>query len=383
MFRIFSLLCGRMRQKRAIVSVSNDLFNDRRVDNSCRELVEQGYRVLLVGRKHAGSPSLQERPYKTYRMFMLFRRKVFFYAAFNYRLFFLLLFRPADLLLANDLDTLWPVYWVSRIRRLALIYDSHEYFTGMPELLSRPRVRRVWQKIEQKIFPRLKHVITVNESIASLYREQYGNKLHVVRNVPALRPLPAPGRDELGLPSGIPLILLQGAWINMDRGGEEAVEAMRYVDHAMLLIIGGGDAIPRLKEMATDPALKGKVRFIPRQPFDELLKYTVCADIGLSLDKDTNVNYRFSLPNKLFDYIHAGVPVLASDLPEIRSIIDQYGVGRITESHRPEQLAKMIREMLENASELQVMKAACLKAREELCWDRERLQLKAVIDAAG
>ena len=109
-----------MKTLRAIVSVSNDLSHDRRVDNSCQVLREMGYKVLLVGRRRKGSRPLESRNYKTYRMRMLFQRKVWFYAAFNIRLFFFLLFRPCDLLWANDLDTLWANFLIARMRRKKL-----------------------------------------------------------------------------------------------------------------------------------------------------------------------------------------------------------------------------------------------------------------------
>src|SRR5690606_20110318 len=99
--------------------------------------------------------------------------------------------------------------------------------------------------------------------------------------------------------------------------------------------IGGGDVIPVLKSMVKELKLNDKVLFKDKMPFKDLRQYTMNCDLGLTLDKDTNINYRFSLPNKLFDFIHSGIPVLSSKLPEIENIIETYHVGFFIENHDP------------------------------------------------
>lgn len=363
----------KMKTKCAIVCVTNDLSNDRRVDNTCSVLTSLGFEVTLVGRKRKGSIALKPRKYATFRMRLWFDKGFLFYAEINMRLFFFLLVRRAGLIVANDLDTLWPAHLAAKLKSSDLVYDTHEFFTGVPELVERPRVQKVWTRIEQRIFPHLKYVITVNDSIADLYRELYNKTLIVIRNVPPLRDTATDGRKAaLGIPEDKKVILLQGAWINKDRGGEEAVEAMAFIENAVLLVIGGGDVIHVLKEIAEKPGIKGKVIFKDRLPFEELCQYTAIADIGLSIDKDTNINYRFSLPNKLFDYIHAGVPVLASPLVEVSKIVSGYKVGELITSHNPESIAGSMLQMINNEEQLRHYKANCIKARTELCWDRER-----------
>ncbi len=168
--------------RRAIVCVTNDLSTDNRVHRTCTVLRELGWEVLLVGRELPGSLPLQ-RPYATLRMKLWFRKGALFYAEYNLRLFFLLLRRRADLVVANDLDTLLAAHLATRRTKAELVYDSHEFFTEVPELQGRA-VRRVWLAIERWIFPKLRYVITVNDSIARAYRQRYGNVLSVVRNIP-------------------------------------------------------------------------------------------------------------------------------------------------------------------------------------------------------
>lgn len=366
-------------KKKVIVSVINDLFSDQRVHKMCCTLTEMGFEVLLVGRKLPNSLPLQTRPYKTKRMKLIFTRGPWFYAEFNIRLFLFLLFSKANVLVANDLDTLLANYLIKKIKCSNLVYDSHEYFTEVPELVARPKIQKVWERIEKRIFPKLKDIITVNQSIADLYEKKYNKKLNIVRNIPPQhKPELKFTKEELGLPTDKRIIILQGSGINIQRGSEELIEAMLYVENAVLLIIGGGDVIEFLKQMVTEKQLQDKVMFIAKQPYDKLLNYTALSDLGCTLDKDTNINYRFSLPNKLFDYIRAEIPILASRLFEIQKIIEHYNIGDFIDTHEPKHIAAKINEMLSDSAKAQMYKQNLSKASAELCWENEAKVVKEI-----
>ncbi len=365
-----------MKKKRAIISVINDLVTDQRVARTTEMLVDMGFEIVLVGRRKFDSPAMPERKYETVRMRLLWEKGPLFYAEYNIRLFFLLLSRPADLLVSNDLDTLLPNYLVHKLKRIPIVYDSHEYFTATPELVDRPKVQRLWKWIEKTIVPKLRNCITVNASIADLFEKEYRVPFKVVRNIPVKREFNiSPSRKTLGLPENKRIVLLQGSGINVQRGAEEAVEAMQYIDNVLLLIVGGGDVLPILKKMVADLALEKKVVFIPRQSPEKLAEFTAIADIGLTIDKNTNINYRFSLPNKLFDYIYAGVPILATPLVEIKNIIEKYEIGMFIGNHDPKHIAETIREMLADEKRLALFKENTKKAAAELNWENEKKTL--------
>lgn len=369
---------------RAIVSVTNDLYTDQRVHKVCTFLQAQGYDVLLIGRKRKSSVDLPKRTYSTKRIKLLVENGPLFYAFFNLRLFFILLFKRADVLVANDLDTLLANYCAKKFKRSAtLVYDSHEYFTEVPELTSRPRVQRIWLRIERKIFPSLQMVYTVNQSIAQIYSHLYQKDVKVVRNIsPLWKPLELLDKQTLGIPENKSLIILQGAGINIDRGAEEAVEAMQYVD-AVLMIVGDGDVLPQLKKRVIELTLQERVLFFGKQSYDRMMNYTYFADIGLTLDKPSNLNYKLSLPNKVFDYMHAGTAVVATDIKEVAHIVQTHKIGEIIPELNVALLAETLNNLLQDQERLSSYKQNCASAAQKENWETETEALKEIYPYVG
>jgi glycosyltransferase involved in cell wall biosynthesis len=310
---------------------------------------------------------------------MIFKRGFLFYKFFNIRLLFSLLFNKYNLLVANDLDTLLPNYLVSKIRKIPLVYDSHEYFTGVPEIQKRPFVKWVWTTIERSVFPHLRNVLTVSDSIAEKYAGQYGIKPVTIRNCSD----PSEGiknftHEEMGIDRGNLIVVLQGTGINADRGGEELIEAIGLTDGVTLLIIGSGDLLPLLKVKVSALNISDKVKFIPTLPWNEMMRYTKSADAGLSLDRDTNLNYSFSLPNKLFDYISAGIPVIAGNLQEVRKIIEENECGIIIPDISPTEISKAIIRLRDDRLLLNKLKQNAVKGSEKLSWERESEKVRTL-----
>jgi glycosyltransferase involved in cell wall biosynthesis len=353
-------------------SVTNCICYDQRVQKIAEAVSKLDCEIIVIGRRLGDCCDSDSVPFKTKRFKMTFRKGFLFYKFFNLRLFFYLLFHRFDLLVANDLDTLLPNFLVSKLKRIPLVYDSHEYFTGVPEIQNRPFVKWVWTTIEKSIFPHLKYVMTVSDSIAEQYRIQYRIRPVTVRNCArSSTAIKCYSRSEIGVIDNHFLLILQGGGINIDRGGEELIEAVSSLEKVSLIIAGSGDVIDVLKEKTITLNSFDRIRFIPKLPWEELMRYTKSADAGVTLDKDTNLNYRFSLPNKLFDCLSAGIPVIAGNLPEIKKIVDENNCGIIIPSVTSEEIRKAIIKLRDNRDLLNRMKQNALNTSAFLKWEEE------------
>lgn len=371
------------------MSVISDLASDQRVHKVASYLKEKGADLLVIGRHLPGSLPIDDRAYKTYRIPCRFSKGVLQYLEFNLRLVLKLIKTRSDILIANDLDTLGPNYLVSTIRGKPLVYDSHEYFTGVPELKNRKAKRWIWKMLERTLLPQVKYSYTVNDSIRDLYAREYGIQMEVVRNLPLKIPEPLIAAETanqeslkaLSLPGDRQILIMQGAGINKDRGYEEAIEAMNHLPgNFLLVIIGDGIVLHQLKERVKRSSLEQKVIFVKRVPYHLLKSYTMQGWLGLSLDKPISVNNRYSLPNKLFDYIQSGIPVLASELVEVKKIIDRYNVGICIHAVSPEQIAGAVMDIFRNPDQYQRWKENTVFAAEELTWEREKKELDKIYD---
>ncbi len=369
--------------KRVKVSVSNDIATDRRVFKFSTLLSESGVDVTVIGRKLPGSLPLNKLPFKCVRFNMFFKSSPLFYAFLNIRLFFYLLFSRFDVLIANDLDTLPANYLVSIIRRKKLIYDSHEYFTGVPELADRHFVRWVWKSIERAIAPSLKYIITVSDSIADLYREEYNSDVTVIRNVSERYNGPVMSRQQIGVGEDNLLLVLQGSGINMGTGGTDLIEAISKIDNVHLLIIGGGDMLKALKIKVQNCGYPEKFTFLPLMPWERMMSYTRAADVGVGLFKAGYINLDFCLPNKLFEYLSAGIAVLVNELKEIKIVVEKYNCGIIINDINVAEIEKAIIYLKENPVELKNLKLNSEKAFEELNWDTESGKFIALLARIG
>jgi glycosyltransferase involved in cell wall biosynthesis len=355
--------------KRIIVSVTNDLATDQRVNKVCNFLLDEGFDVLLIGRQQKDSLPVCEK-YKTKRIQLLFNKGFLFYAEYNFRLFFMLLFSKKDILLSNDLDTLLANFLISKIQSKKIVYDSHELFPEVPELVNRLFVKKCWSRLEKWILPQLKNTYTVCNSIANYYDIKYGTNFKVVRNLPTLKNI-----KTSSFPFAIEdkkIILYQGA-INIGRGLELMIDTIKYLPNYIFVVIGDGDLLKGLKEQIIKENLEAKVKFLGKLNPKDLQKITPLANLGISLEEDLGLNYRFALPNKIFDYIQAELPVLVSNLPEMKQVVNKYKVGEIAIDRNPKSLAKQI-VLFSKINYTTALKTS----KKILVWNNEIKQLKEI-----
>jgi glycosyltransferase involved in cell wall biosynthesis len=331
-----------------------------------------GFEVTLVGRKLKNSIPV-DRAYHTNRMKLIFTKGPLFYAEYNIRLYLLLLFSKADVLLSNDLDTLPANYLASRVNRIPLVYDSHEYFTEVPELVHRPKVKQVWEWLEGKLLPQVKYAYTVCKSISKIYQEKYNVPFKVVRNLPASSSIKITAEEN----AKEKRVIYQGA-VNIGRGLEQAILAMKYLENVKLIIAGDGDIKSQLENLVLEENLSDRVEFTGRLPLEKLSQLTATAHLGLSIEEDLGLNYRYALPNKLFDYIQAQVPILITNLPEMAAVVNQFKIGEITDSLDPEKLAQSISEALMNNKKRKLWFENLPNAANELTWENEEKVIKEI-----
>jgi glycosyltransferase involved in cell wall biosynthesis len=321
-----------------------------------------GFQVLLVGRKWPGNPDIS-RPYPCKRFSLVFNSKFVFYAEYNLRLFFFLLFRKADILIANDLDTLPASFFAAKIKRCRLLFDSHEYFPETPEVFQRRFVRNFWQLTEWLFIKGCDGHYTVSSSLAEIYRKKYGLNFQVVRNLP-LR-IQNPVQDVAH-----PFIIYQGA-LNPGRGLELMIRTMPFIHQANLVIAGDGPEKKKLRQLVAMLQLEHRVQFTGMLLPPDLKKLTVKAAVGISIEEPLGQSYKVALPNKVFDYIQARVPVLVSDLPEMEQLVMHYRIGMVIRERTPANLSEMLNTMLSDVEKRSQWKHNLERAASELCWENE------------
>lgn len=349
-------------------TVTTDLSYDQRMIRICTSLANAGYSVTLAGRRKKDSIPLQDQPFLQKRLSCFFQKGKLFYLEYNLRLFFYLLFKKMDGVCAIDLDTILPCYYVSRLRNITRIYDAHELFCEMKEIVSRPRIYKFWKWIEQHTLPHFSNAYTVNQPIADAFSKMYGVDFKVIRSIALYRePTTEISREKF--------ILYQGA-VNEGRSFETLLPAMQWVN-APLVICGDGNFMQQAQAIVKNLNLQSKVTFRGMLPPAQLRTVTQKAYIGITLfEKDALSNY-YSLANRFFDYIHAGVPQVCVDYPVYREINNLHNVAVLLNDISTENLAKHLNGLLADVTQWRQLHNNCLKAATILNWQEEEKKLIA------
>ena len=352
--------------KHIVFTVTNDLTYDQRMDRICRSLSESGYSVTLVGRQLKQSLPLQEKPFRQHRLRCWINKGKWFYAEYNARLFLYLLFKKMDAVCAIDLDTILPCLYISRLKRIPRIYDAHELFTEMKEVITRPTIQRAWLRIEKRAVPAFKWGYTVSGSIANEFKKRYDVHYETIRNMPLLTPLlPSTATERL--------IIYQGA-VNEARGLEFLVPAMQWVN-SRLVICGDGNFMQQLRELIAGYKLEDKIELTGMLSPEALKTAARQAYIAVAVPEKEGLNQYLALPNKWFDYIHAGLPQVTVNYPEYQRLNNKFEVAVLLDDLSPKRIADALNNLLTDDVLYQRLKTNCLKAREVLNWQQEERKL--------
>ncbi|GAA4383149.1 glycosyltransferase family 4 protein [Hymenobacter koreensis] len=358
--------------RRLLFAVTTDLNYDQRMQRICGSLARRGYRVRLVGREWPSSRPLTSQAFEQHRLRCWFSKGKLFYLEFNLRLLLYLLGqRGWDAYGCADLDAALPTWLRARLAGRPFVYDAHELFTEVPEVAARPAIRRLWLAVERFIVPRATLAYTVGPALAQLFEQRYGRSFGTVRNISVLQ-----HETPNAAVTGTGYILYQGA-LNAGRGLEALLEAMPAVA-GRLVLCGEGDLSEALRSRAAELGLleSGKVEFRGFVLPAELRRVTQGAAVGISVLENLGLSYYYSLANKFFDYLHAGVPQLISDFPEYRHLNNTYHVAEVVPELTPAALATALNRLLrDDRARYAELAANCLRARTELNWQHEETEL--------
>lgn len=328
-----------MKQK-IIISVTNDIAYDQRMLKTARSLIRCGFEVHIIGRlkKDSHTAQLEGRDFYSHRFQLWFTKGKFFYLEYNLRLLFYLWKQKATIFCTVDLDTILPNVIIGKLRSIPVIYDAHEYFTEVPELTNRRFEKSIWKWVEKKAIPYCQSIYTVSNQLAILFSQEYNRKVEVIYNYPfSLNTRHGVQKDNL--------IIYQGD-LNEGRGLELAIQAMRNLDSYKLVIIGDGYHKVYLEKWVSQWEVTERVIFKGKMTPEELKSYTNKARFGLNLLENKGLNYYYSLANKFFDYIQAGVIPITMNFPEYQRIQEKYNCAILINSLNEEEYLSAIQSVI-------------------------------------
>jgi glycosyltransferase involved in cell wall biosynthesis len=333
-----------------------------------------GHRVTLIGRRLPGERTAtddDERAaeqtgdtFRRVRFRCLFRKGKLFYAEMNLRLFFYLLVNRVDLVCAVNLDTILPCWAVSELKGIPRIYDARELFTEMAEVVARPRIQRAWLWVEKNMVPRFPDGYAVCQSIADVFYRRYGVRYAVVRNMTVLKePVPSPRPMERQY------LLYQGA-VNVGRGLDALIPAMQQID-LPIVICGTGNYMDQCRKLVDQYGLEQKIFFMGQLSPFQLRQYTDHAFIGINLVERAGLNQYYSLPNKLFDYIHSGLPQVTMDYPEYRRVQEVFEIGVLIRDVQTDLIVEGVQRLVNDQVLYERLRTNCLEAKLVFNWQQE------------
>ncbi|MCS6789628.1 MAG: glycosyltransferase [Bacteroidia bacterium] len=344
--------------------ILHNLFHDQRLHRIALTLSEK-YEVEVVGINRGKESPLPQRPYRMHRLFIPIRRGPLFFLIGNFRFFWFLLWRRWDGVIAYDLAALPGCWLAAFLRRKPILLDSRELFTQTPFLVHRPLVRRIWELAERLLYPRVAYIITVSPPIARYYQQRYRKPTWLVYNLP-------PRAQTLNEPSLSRKLLLYQGMLHPYRGLEEVIAAMAYAEGWSLWVLGDGPLRPKLEQLIQRYNLQERVRLWGMVSPEELPSYTKQATFGISGELPHGLNHTYAMPNKFFDYLQQGIPVLVGEAPLLQKLVRYYRCGAIVSPWHPEHIAKFLQNSDLLNTEYGVWVENARKAASLFHWDTQK-----------
>ncbi len=296
-----------------------------------------------------------------------------FYLKFAWHIKFFLMASRASIIFAEDIYTLPFAVIFGKLKRAKVFYDSRELFGHLAGLKGKKVKQGFWRIVEKLFIKKVDHIITTGKLDSEFLIKKYK-----VDNPILLRNLPRYYKPEeehnlrslFNINPNKKILLYQGV-IHQGRGLQPAFKALKEMQNCVLVIIGDGEFEDYYRKLAEEMGVNEQVIFAGKINQDEILSYTKTADIGLSIIENMSLSYYYALPNKLFEYIMAEIPVVVSNLPQMKEIVEKYKVGMVVDIDEPGKLVEVIRQLTENEVLYNKFKENCRTASQELNWENE------------
>ena len=359
-----------MNSTDVVFAITGDVRRNSRAIKQLHLLRALGFSVtvLTLGRD-SGAPFLDGAVHMRYLPRPKGSGPRFFFAVHR-------IFRSAALQYSARVFHASDLYCLRALRRAAhrcgarLVYDARELYTHVASTAGRPWVRTFWHQVERSAIGTADAVFTVSDSIAARLQQTYGiARPQVLHNVPPLQqPVPSGELRQWANADRDAVLVLHQGNIQKSRGCFPLLDAWRDVQGATLMFLGGGPLKPALMEAAREHRLQQRVQFASPVPPDALLPVTADADLGIALLEDMCLNHRYALPNKLFEYLMAGVPVIASDLPEMRRVVKPFDVGTVVNPSDRPSLVRTLQRCIDDAQQRRRWQANAHRVFEHYSW---------------
>jgi len=353
------------------IAITNNIHFDQRIQRISDSLQMAGHQVIVIYRDFLKNNFIKKPDhqtqynFKTKNLNCVFKKSALFYTEYNIKLFLFLMLNKFDTICSVDLDTLPACTLAGKIKKKNIAFDAHEYFTEVPELENRKMIKRIWNAIGNIFVPMTNIRYTVNQSLAEIFTKKYNKNFEIIRNLPY----------SMQLKNEIPVdkyLIYQGA-VNKGRGLDELIYAMHQIE-IPLVIAGNGDIFHEIKSLVRKEKLENKISLTGYIYPDDLKALTIKAFIGYNLLNKNSKSYQYSLSNKFFDYIQAGIPSLSNPFPEYSRIIEQFQVGVLLETQR-DKIAETINNLIQDEKKYSTLVQNCKIAKKIFCWEKEKQKL--------
>lgn len=361
------------QSKKIVIAFLGNPLHDSRITNLTNSLRYDDCRVSVIGFDWFITSKNYFDDYFSVYQLRKTKIRLFFYLKFAKILLKELSKTKADIYFAEDIYTLPFVYFIARKRKAKIYYNSRELYAFLGGLRNRPYLQKLVKAIENYFIKKVDLVLTTGEMDSKFLENFYGIKnTLVIRNIPLFqRPERKINfREEYGIPEDKLIMLYQGVLLE-GRGLPLIFQTMQNINEVVLVLLGDGEQKNNFKKIASSLGVSERIIFAGTIKQGDLINYTAGADIGLSLIENISISYYHALPNKLFEYIMAGLPVLSSDLPQMKKIVEFYNVGEAIDITGVSNIEKVLKKWVSNPDLLNEHRENCKLAIKELNWQSE------------